>query len=279
MKKFLIDMERGTPNTNDPVSKQDPDIDEGGLNPETKENIDTSKPAYYDPNDWTFVGGVLKPYEDIYGEDSWAREEERTLQIFSEILHAEVPRDGILIDAGCGMGRLSIRFASMVGQVVAVEPDNRRLQEAVKAVIDNELAGKIDFRNETIQDMTVENANVALLSHVIQHVPLESIGPILTKLNRCLVNDGLLLLSTNSTGDESDKYTKLYWDGQNNIEKEIDEAEFTQLQNNSDGILPIHWFSNRSLTDLLSEHGFDVQDIQLYHDGRDVQIIARKKSN
>lgn len=256
-----------------------------GEKPKETERI--GNPSYPDQMDWAFCGGILGPYEQVRGEGSWAQEEAVALQRVKDRVTREVsPTDGKLVDAGCGMGRLSVEFAPMFGSIIAVEPDERRIQEAISNVIESDLTDKIEFQNTTIQKMEVSSADTAICSHIIQHVPAESIPGILQKLNDALKDNGTLVLSTNNSGQDADRYTKLYWNGSVNIEEEISQEEFEGLHGNQDGILPIHWFSKSTLEHMLQQGGFEIEDSYLYHNlegdggegGRDVQIIARKKT-
>lgn len=253
--------------------------------------IDSAKPeieqtdslTYPDQMDQAFCSGILDPYEKVKGEGSWAREESAALQRVRDRISFS---DGRLIDAGCGMGRLSLEFAPVFGSVIAVEADEKRIQEAILNAVKSGFENKIEFQNTTIQKMEASGADMVICSHIIQHVPAETILEILQKLNDSLKSNGILALSTNNSGQSIDKHTKLYWDGSKNIEEDISKEEFGILQGNRDGVLPIHWFSRASLKQILQDSGFGVEDVYCYHnlggnegeDGRDVQIIARKKS-
>ncbi len=55
-----------------------------------------------------------------------------------------------ILEIGCGDGRLTWRYASHAGQVVAIDPNPDRIAQA-RAQIPQNLVGKVEFYNQGLE--------------------------------------------------------------------------------------------------------------------------------
>jgi SAM-dependent methyltransferase len=214
---------------------------------------------------------------------NWGGEEEVVLDILRQLIQKNVKNnDSLLIDFGCGEGRLLTDFGGFFDKLIAVEPDKIRLENAIKLTKKSNIFSKTTFINEMIETAKIsEPADTTLISHVIQHIDPNSVKKVLKKAHSSLKDGGLLYLATNNMAGSRDKFTKSYLNNGKLKEVRINREEFKLLVRNNKGILPIHWFSQSKLIDLLNKIGFEILFSQTFHGSknspeRDIAIIARK---
>lgn len=229
--------------------------------------------VYPDENDLTTVTFIEK-------EKSWEQDE---LKLFSQAKRHIEP-GGILVDAGCGFGRLIPVFADSFKKVIAVEPDKNRIQKAIEAVTAAGLIEKVTFLSVPIEQVRLEeSANVVLSSHIIQHISTRTVPEVIHKMSEMLKTGGILILTTNHSPEDIDRYTKGYLENGKNREEVITQAEFEDLIGNRRGEIPVHMYAPESLRQILGSARFDVIEEHFFHsgpnypDGRDVLLIARKR--
>lgn len=239
--------------------------------------------TYPDEND-QLTTQLIDSHDDLVGAD-WGFEEKKVLNRLKKIISENIKRkDSQLIDFGCGDARLIIEFENYFDKIIGIEPDKRRFENAKNAV-NSDQPEKIIITNKLIENTDYhETADAILLSHVIQHINPKNIEKIIQKVHSSLKDAGIFYLATNnSTDKDRDQYTKMYFE---NVlhEETIDENEFIQLIQNKLGVLPIHWFSKKTLTELLERNGFEIMFYKTFHkshdnNDRDVAIICRKLSS
>ncbi len=215
---------------------------------------------YPDPQDHLTAAMIerLEPHPGY-----WAASERRILERMREAIGN---RKRILLDAGCGEGRLFPVFADLFEEIVALEPDPIRLAVAQATVERLGLTGKVTLTGiDAASYERAESSDVCLCSHIIQHIHTDSVAPLIAALARTLAPDGLLLLTTNNSSSEDDAYAKDISQDGHVLEVPITQMEFNALVTNDPGVLPIHSYSRAHLEALLAEHSLIVDEVACFH--------------
>lgn len=171
------------------------------------------------------------------------------------------------LDAGCGNGRLTLEFAPSFDVITAIEPDSERLHQAQNLIAKSNLAGKITFNQQLIQEINEDQRkfDVILLSHVLQHVPIDSLAGIFKKLRKLLKDNGLIIITTCHSHIEQDFYTYSYLKDDQFYETKSDENTFNTYTTNTQKVLPAHFFTKKSLESLLSTQNLGIVEFYVYH--------------
>lgn len=175
-------------------------------------------------------------------------------------------RSGVMLDAGCGDGRLIPVFADLFDTIVAIDADSSRLANAEGLVTHEGLSDKVRFENVAIESLDMAGVfDFALCSHIIQHVNTETVHRIMESLSQAMRPGGSLALFTNYSTRSNDHFLKYFIKDENLCEEEVSKDEFNHLIDNNVGILPVHCFTKKTLIDLLELHGFSAVDVLLFH--------------
>lgn len=211
----------------------------------------------------------------------WEEDEAETIDYGMQFL----TKGQLLIDAGCGQGRLIPKFAWLYKKILAVEPDLNRLTKA-KEFVSSQSIINVEFLNVPVQEIPFNNeANTILSSHIIQHVSTNDLQKLLTSIFSSLKQNGIMLLTTNNSRFNEDAYQKNYIQDGNAILEDITKEEFESLTRNTKGILPIHEFGYNSLAKLIESAGFTLIAQHPFHMtnlcplGRDILIVLKNKHN
>lgn len=217
---------------------------------------------------------------------NWGNDENNVLDNLKQAIQKNVNKNGsLLIDFGCGEGRLLAEFEKYFEKIIAVEPDKLRLEKAVKFANKSNICDKTLFINELIENAIIpEPADTVILSHIIQHIHPNTVNPIFKKINKNLKDGGLFYLATNNMNGHRDKYSKSHRVNNKLYDTRINRKEFISLINNNMGILPVHWFSQKKLVKMLTDNGFKILYSSTFHGSknhpdRDLAIIARKTAD
>jgi len=221
---------------------------------------------YPDVNDKITIA-LIKEKEPFPGY--WEESERKILNLIkSEI---EKYSDGTilswLLDAGCGTGRLLPEFQRFFRNILAIDPDSSQIDETRKLVKSHGFLDKVMFKvvPTELLEWKKESIDVVLCSHVIQHVETETVPKILRKLHDVLKPNGLLFILTTHSRQNHDYYMKDILKGTNAIELKIEKEEFDSLIRNQECILPLHFFSVNTISELLKETGFTLLDFRSFH--------------
>ncbi len=133
----------------------------------------------YDEASQEFVGEQWDNYQDIVRPN---------LEFFVKLL----PKNGKVLDIGCGVGRDSHYFTSNGFETVGIDFSKRMVEEARKRVSKAEFF-KMDMRKLNFEDETFDGiwATAALL-----HVPKNDISKALREIIRVLKKGGILFIGT-----------------------------------------------------------------------------------
>jgi SAM-dependent methyltransferase len=179
-----------------------------------------------------------------------------------------------MMDAGCGWGRLLPTFQGHFDRVLAVEPDPGRLEGARKAAREKGFASKVDFVCSQIQELDWPEASVdvAICSHIIQHVRTDLAPRIVRRIADLLRPGGLLLLTTSHSTLGREVFALGKADGGKASFHVVDESVFNRVAFGGAGEgLPVRFYTIRSLEGLLAESGLEA------FESRTFQIVARSR--
>jgi len=252
---------------------------------------------YFYPDTDDKITQNLIRYKEPY-KGYWKKSEEYMLSLAEEIFKSS--KYERLFDLGAGKGRLLIRFSKYFNKIIAMEPDKKRLK-AAKENVKKEGLKNIVFIQKSFLNSKLPKSyfDVVVCSHLIQHINTKDIKPTLDRIYEILKNNGILILATNHSNN--DAFFKSFSDGNTVSEHEISENEFNSLIANKQNILPIHFFSIKTLKKELKK--FSINKLKVFHDlypenfldkvifrdciinlfflkkffGRDIFIIARKE--
>jgi len=170
-----------------------------------------------------------------------------------------------LLDLGCGSGRLIIKFSKYFNRIIALDPDQRRIDNARKRIAANNVQNvcyiQALFNAERFQD---DSFDVVLCNQIIQHIDTRIIEPMIQGIFKILKPNGIVVLTTSHSSRNDDIFSKSYLKQGEIINQEISEIEFNSLTVNDQGILPIHYFSRQSLKKYLYQ--FTEIELSVYDD-------------
>jgi len=242
-----------------------------------------------------------KKSEYVYSDDSdnitdilmsgtdtadWEREDneinDRAIGLIKKLVTRKEP---VLLDAGCGTGRLLPTFAPHFSHIIALEPDAERYEEAKGKLKHLGMAHKIDLRNLCVEEYRPSGRiDVVLFNHVLQHIGCNQIDTVMRTFGRIQDVGGLLLLSTCHSCTEKDYFTKARVVGSKHTEEEIGEEEFNSLTaGGQKGLLQSHFFCQKSIERILQQANYRIVDFKPYHhsiakNGCRDQFVAAVKS-
>jgi SAM-dependent methyltransferase len=222
--------------------------------------------TYPDPEDRVTFATIraLEPMPGYWSESDGKMRQEFLGRLLADFRQG---RDLNGIDVGCGYGRLIPWLLDMhCRQVTALEPDRTRLAVA-KSRIDQDQSARVSFVDQTIQDFAPKvRFDLILCSHLIQHVQRTDLDPILSKLHTICSDDARVVLFTAQSTTGADRFMKARLNSQSAFSEDaISAEEFDGLIANPQGVLPIRFFSLKTLTAALQNAGLKVLDHYVYH--------------
>ena len=191
--------------------------------------------------------------------------EESEKNILNAIINKikNMPKKPKLLDLGCGTGRLFSVFYSYVESITGVEPDESRASEAVKEAekIDDK---KIKVLNGDISAVKDKKFDVIVVSHVFQHIALESVVDIVSSLRNIIEDEGLLCITTTYSGSRKDILSLEYSKKGKREFKRISKKRFNKIVNTNTA-LPVRKFSINTIKSILNNNNFTIQQKLCYH--------------
>lgn len=210
---------------------------------------------------------LIKEKEPFKGY--WEKSEKKILNLVKEFIQKRIKKvtNSWFLDAGCGTGRLLPEFERYFNNILAIDPDPAQIEKARDLVKEYGFADKVVFQATSIEkiDWKKENINVILCSHVLQHVHTDSVPLILRKFNKLCAKEGLLFIMTTHSRKECDYYVKEYLKDSKVVEERIEKEEFNSLIFNERNILPLRFFSRKSITEVVQKSGFAMLDFRSFH--------------
>jgi 2-polyprenyl-3-methyl-5-hydroxy-6-metoxy-1,4-benzoquinol methylase len=194
----------------------------------------------------------------------WSGSEKNITNIIKNLIK-EMDVGKRFLDAGCGDGRLIPVFEELFDEVVAIEPDIERLNDAENFTNNLKLSNKITFKRVAIEDFdNVGQFDFILCSHVLQHVHTDAVPLIINNFRTLIKREGLLCITTCHSTKEKSYFTKDFLNKSQLRDVLITKDEFNSLINCT-GTLPIHFFKPDEICSLLSMNGFRIIEFRVFH--------------
>lgn len=193
----------------------------------------------------------------------WEESEKNILNSVKNLIKTNAGYERFL-DAGCGEGRLIPVFEGLFDEIVAIDPDQERLNAAERLILDRGLAKKTTLKRSTIEDFEDRRFDFILCSHVLQHVHTGIVPVILRKIRDLIKADGLLCITTCHSTIDKGYFVKESINGLGNPGKPIDKKVFNSLVNSRD-VLPVHFFAFKEIKKLLNDNGFKIIKFKVFH--------------
>ena len=214
---------------------------------------------YPDKNDEATQVGVdaSEPYAGY-----WRKSEDYVLATVGRLLAAG--KYDSLIDIGCGAGRLTSRYARYFDRITALDPDEERLRAAA-AAFKNQSLSEIECLREKFIEARLQDGSfdVAICSHVIQHIPSHDVTLFLAAIWKVLKKDGILVLLTTHSRKKHNVYLASYLEDGKLVEPVVSELEFNTLCEESSSVLPCCLFSMSRLRQYLRQ--FKIAQLRVFH--------------
>lgn len=229
----------------------------------------TNKEYSYPDSDDKIVNVLIKDKESNKSKKYWEEDEKSVLCLMEKYIKNLKSEKLSLLDAGSGGGRLSVYFESLFKHVNLVEPDKKRLEKSKGLNIN-----KFNYNNCKIESINFDNEfDVILCSHVIQHVNTFNLLTIFKKFRKAIRKNGFLFITTCYSDKPKDYFKKMYLEDSKLLEYRINKGKFNDLINTSN-ILPEHFFTIKTLKNLLNASDFRLLEFKIFHNKRDVFIAA-----
>ncbi|MDH5266489.1 MAG: class I SAM-dependent methyltransferase [Candidatus Bathyarchaeota archaeon] len=225
------------------------------------------KDYFYPDIDDKITASLMKEREPFEGY--WEKSEKKVLNLIKESIqeHVKKTADSWFLDAGCGTGRLLPKFERHFNHILAIDPDPTQIKKAKSLVKKGGFAHKVVFQVTSIEklDWRKESIDVILCSHILQHVQTDSVPLILRKFEELTKKEGLLFIMATHSREKCDYYVKEYLENSKVVEERIEKEEFNSLIFNEKNILPLRFFSRKSIIKELENSGFVLLDFRSFH--------------
>ncbi len=211
---------------------------------------------------WEYIR-QREPFAGYWYDES----ENRILDFIAKSIHKKPMLR--LLDLGCGQGRLLLKFADKFEQIVAIDSEKQRIEDAKKVAAKGEI-GKYLFVNNVFEECADQlgQFDMILCSHVIQHLPTNRLSVFFEKVHTVLNPGGILALFTSHSRASYDTFK--YWqiDSGNNRVNEIimpneDMFNSALCNSSSKAQVPMHSFSINNIHRLLLS--FNIKHTYTYH--------------
>lgn len=121
-----------------------------------------------------------RQYYERYGAAKWWLEErwviDQTLRFLSSRF---TEKSTLMLDVGCGQGRLLPAFCPLFERIIGIEPDANRFAASAEFVFDVGATEVVLLRGR-VPEVELEPADFILCSHVLQHLPTVDLLPFLS---------------------------------------------------------------------------------------------------
>ncbi len=210
--------------------------------------------------------GEIEAYKDY-----WSKSEERIINKMIKIVKkADSTR---ILDAGCGLGRLSKIFYPFVNEIIAVEPDYERYIASDKNFREWNMEDKIKLFNCGAEELSDEESFDAIIcSHVIQHVPESITDKLFTAFSSMLKSNGALFITTAHSVTGEVQYCESFMQGSIRVERQISQEAFNNIEN-KEGTLPVKLFTFNHICSKLEERGFSTEENRAYHSSNNNKVL------
>lgn len=222
----------------------------------------------YPDRDDCIISRFIQTHEPWSGY--WKASEQWILQRAKS--HIQANYDGRtdlhLLDAGCGTGRLLIKFNESFTHIVAVDPDEYQLRKAKATVLSHQMKNKVTFICKSLEalDLPIHTFDVILCSHILQHLATPLVDQIFDLFSKVLKPKGLLLLTVAYSRVPVDTYSLTTLAKSKVVERPITKEEFDAcVCQKSENILPTHHFALDTISKRLTQRGFSIMESKVFH--------------
>jgi len=166
-----------------------------------------------------------------------------------DILEQYLPKDGLIIDLGCGYGIIShlLSFSHSKRQIIGFDISQTRIESAQKTISNN-----IQFQLADIRDAKIPACNAVIIIDILYLLPYHDQEKVLIKCFEKLNHDGILIIKdTDKSAIWKFRYTY--------IEEKI-KTKLGLYGKEIKGI-SLNYRTKGDFTSLLKEIGFDVDII------------------
>lgn len=217
-------------------------------------------------------------------EDSTPEEQQGILDDFiGEIAGAELPVPGVVLDAGCGIGRLTPVLHRTFSYVISLDADGRRLAVAEKRhpKTNNHQYINVPIDHPALLDPACESTMACIFCiQVFGHLPHDRPARIMRAFHHVLEPEGYLVLAIPFANHQGPPYEKVVELEDDFKSTPISGAEFEELASRPRGdILPVRRFNLNDIWVLLKDGRFTprvFRDYQWAETGGDILILAQK---
>lgn len=167
--------------------------------------------------------------------------------------------NGIALDFGCGVGRLSRALAKEFRKVIAVDVSSSMLKEAQKA---NHDITNIEFIQNTAEDLVVipENSIDFLYSNIaLQHMPKNRQIVYIREFCRVLSSGGILAIQTPSKCNLKSWKGWLYLVMSNNILNIVRRVKYGPA-----GVMEVHALPKKVILETLNMEDMNILHVERY---------------
>ncbi|MFE4924888.1 class I SAM-dependent methyltransferase [Streptomyces sp. NPDC056661] len=182
---------------------------------------------YPDEKEW-MMASLIEQSEPQPGY--WQSSETAAFARLDRDLEALLPsRDKVrALDAGCGRGRLLPWVARYSAAITASDADSRRLNIAVRDHTDID-GTTVAFEYSGIESLNDASYDLIVCSHVIQHVPMENVSPILRRLTDLASPESVMVLFFNRSAFGEERYGLSYLEDGGARVEEVDQARYQEV--------------------------------------------------
>ena len=169
---------------------------------------------------------------------------------FLEELDQYIPRDGTIVDLGCGFGLFSLYFASTGRgrRMFGVDLNEKRIAVARRSAARLDLSNASYKMGDAAEQPVPAGATCVYMLDLLHHLPEEEVRPLLSRIHVALARDGILLIKDVDTRPAYKRWFTLV------------------LDRLMVGLEPIRYWSASEMIGLLEEVGFQVYT----HEMRDI---------
>lgn len=208
-----------------------------------------------------------KLFATQYGYRFWYEEERLLLEKLKCYLQREAIST-LMIDVGCGEGRLLPFFAPLFNRIICVEPDVKRLAVANSLV--STLSGiKFKFQSGHVPDIQLDcKADFIFCSHVLQHVPTTLLRTFINWLADHLDKGGCIWLAFEKSTSSHSRFCISLGNGNSLF---VDEEQYNRATSKKD-VLPSHQIPAHLVETYLEQNGLCILKEYAYHLGAKVPL-------
>ncbi len=129
-------------------------------------------------------------------------------------LFNHVPRNGTILDLGCGEGRNSLYLSQVGYNIVGIDLSFKAARVMKNNFFEEELKGLVIAGDARLMPFKNESVDAILAHHLFDHLDAEGFAVALAEAFRVLKTDGVMLMTVDSFGEfTGDSNTVLRDDG------------------------------------------------------------------